>query len=230
MKTTKISNYVSVGFIFLFWIAAFQNFFANLGHISNIQLNESVIIQLAISNSLITIVFVSIFLALANERPHDIGFRSNKLPVQLLIGSSIGLILALVDHIAIGNFIKMLLPEKFDEGMRILGEFINKINIWIWLALTIFIGGFIEELQRIFIITRFERCFGMYGIVFALIVESLLQGAGHAYQGPERAIIYIFVGLIFGLVYLRKRSAIEAMACHAVYDVFGLLWFTFHLK
>ena len=69
--------------------------------------------------------------------------------------------------------------------------------------------------------TRFERCFGTVGIVIALVMESLLQGAGHAYQGPERAFIYIFVGLAFGMVYLHKRSAAEAMACHALYDVLG---------
>ncbi len=88
------------------------------------------------------------------------------------------------------------------------------------LLAAVFMGGFIEELQRLFIITRFERCFGTIDIVGALVMESLLQGAGHAYQGPERAFIYIFIGLAFGLVYLRKRSAAEAMACHAVYDVF----------
>lgn len=45
----------------------------------------------------------------------------------------------------------------------------------------------------------------------------------------QRSFIYISVGLAFGLVYLRKRPAVEAMACHAVYDVFGLLWFNYQL-
>jgi len=37
--------------------------------------------------------------------------------------------------------------------------------------------------------------------------------------------IYIFIELALGSVYLRKRSAAEAMPCHAVYNVFGLPWF-----
>lgn len=230
MKTTRVSNYVAVGIILLFWLSAFSNYFANLGHAPKIDLNPPLLLQLALTNTIVTLAFVALFLLLGKERPRDIGFRREQLLRQLLIGSSFGLALALVDHLAIGNLMKALLPETFNEGMRMLAEFMGKINIVVWFLAAVFMGGVIEELQRLFIITRFERCFGTVGIVIALVMESLLQGAGHAYQGPERSFIYIFVGLAFGLVYLRKRSAVEAMACHAVYDVFGLLWFNYLLR
>lgn len=230
MKTTRFSNYVAVGLILLFWFSAFSNYFANLEHVPNIDLNPSLLLQLAFSNTMITLAFVSIFMLLGRERPRDIGFRGEQLMRQLLIGSGFGLLLALFDHLAIGNIMRAMNPESFNEGMKLLAEFMGTINIVVWVFASIFMGGFIEELQRLFIITRFERCFGTIGIVIALMIESLLQGAGHAYQGSERAVIYIFVGLSFGLVYLRKRSAVEAMACHAVYDVFGLFWFNYHLS
>lgn len=229
MKSTRVSNYFAVGLILLFWFSAFSNYFANLGHVPKIDLNPPLLLQLALTNTIVTLAFVGLFLLLGKERPRDIGFRGEQLWRQLLIGSSFGLALALVDHLAIGNLMKALVPETFNEGMRMLAEFMGKINIVVWFLAAVFMGGFIEELQRLFIITRFERCFGTVGIVIALAMESLLQGAGHAYQGPERSFIYIFVGLAFGLVYLRKRSAVEAMACHAVYDVFGLFWFNYLL-
>ena len=188
-------------------------------------MNPPLLLQLALTNTIVTLAFVGLFLLLGKERPRDIGFRAEQFRRRFLIGSSFGLALALVDHLALGNLMKALLPETFNEGTRILAAFMGKINIVVWFLAAVFMGGFIEELQRLFIITRFERCFGTAGIVIALVMESLLQGAGHAYQGPERSFIYIFVGLAFGLVYLRKRSAVEAMACHAVYDVFGLLSF-----
>jgi membrane protease YdiL (CAAX protease family) len=230
IKTTRASNYIAVGLILLFWLSAFSNYFANLGHAPKIDLNPSLLLQLALSNTFVTIAFVIVFMLLGREQPRDIGFRSEQLVRQLVIGSGFGLALALVDHLAIGSILKAMRPDVFDEGIRLLKEFMGKINIVIWFLAAVFMGGFIEELQRLFIITRFERCFGTVGIVVALVMESLLQGAGHAYQGPERSFIYIFIGLAFGLVYLRKRSATEAMACHAVYDVFGLLWFTYHLR
>ncbi len=229
MKSTRYSNYVAVGFIVLFWFSAFSNYFANLGHVPKIDLNPSMLIQLALSNTMVTLAFVSIFLVLAKERPRDIGFRGENFMRQLLIGSGFGLGLALIDNLVIGNIVKAMNPVAFDEGMKLLSEFMAKINILVWIGVTILMGGFIEELQRIFILTRFERCFGTVGIVIALVMESLLQGAGHAYQGSERVFIYIFIGCAFGLVYLRKRSAVEAMTCHAVYDVFGLLWFNYLL-
>jgi membrane protease YdiL (CAAX protease family) len=230
MKSTRASNYVAVGLILLFWFSAFSTYFANLGHVPKIDLNPSLLLQLALSNTFVTIAFVVVFMLLGKEQPRDIGFRSERFWGQLLIGSAFGLGLALVDHLAVGNLMKTLAPETFNEGMRMLAEFMGKINIVVWILAALFMGGFIEELQRLFIITRFERCFGTVGIVLALVMESLLQGAGHAYQGPERSFIYIFVGLAFGLVYLRKRSAVEAMACHAVYDVFGLLWFSYQIR
>jgi len=55
--------------------------------------------------------------------------------------------------------------------MRLLSEFMARIDTLLWLALSIFIGGLIEELQRLFIITRFERCFGKVGIVIALVMR-----------------------------------------------------------
>jgi len=230
MRTTRVSNYVAVGLILLFWFSAFSNYVANLGHAPKIDLNPPLLLQLALTNTIVTLAFVGLFLLLGKERPRDIGFRGEQFWRQLLIGSSFGLALALVDHLAIGNLMKALLPETFNEGMRMLAEFMGKINIVVWFLAAVFMGGFIEELQRLFIITRFERCFGTVGIVIALVMESLLQGAGHAYQGPERSFIYIFIGLAFGLVYLRKRSAVEAMACHAVYDLFGLFWFNYLLR
>ncbi|MCG3156417.1 MAG: hypothetical protein DKINENOH_03041 [bacterium] len=229
MKSTRVSDYVAVVVILLFWFSAFSTYFANLGRTPNIDLNPGLLLRLALANTITTLAFVVLFMLLGKERPRDIGFRSERLWRQLLIGSSFGLALALLDHIALGNLMKVLLPDKFEEGMRLLAEFMGKINIMVWFFASVFMGGFIEELQRLFIITRFERCFGMAGVVIALVMASLLQGAGHAYQGPERSFIYIFVGLAFGLVYLRKRSAAEAMACHAVYDVFGLLWFNYQL-
>jgi len=36
MKSTRVSNYVAVGLIPLFWFSAFRNYFANRGHIPKV--------------------------------------------------------------------------------------------------------------------------------------------------------------------------------------------------
>ena len=33
IKTTRVSNYIAVGLILLFWIFAFSNYFANRGQV-----------------------------------------------------------------------------------------------------------------------------------------------------------------------------------------------------
>jgi hypothetical protein len=102
IKTTRVSNYVAIGLILLFWFSAFSNYFANLGHIPKIDLNPSLLIQLALSNTFVTIVFVVVFMLLGKEQPRDIGFRHERLGQQLLIGTGFDLTLALFEFFAIG--------------------------------------------------------------------------------------------------------------------------------
>lgn len=48
-------------------------------------------------------------------------------------------------------------------------------------------------------------------------------GFGHLYQGLGSAISTAVSGLVFSLVYLRRRSALEPIAAHAFSDVLAML-------
>ncbi|MFZ4620864.1 MAG: CPBP family intramembrane glutamic endopeptidase [Bacteroidota bacterium] len=47
----------------------------------------------------------------------------------------------------------------------------------------------------------------------------MVFGIGHAYQGNSAIVGTAVIGLLNGLVYLRKRNAVEAIAVHAVFDI-----------
>jgi hypothetical protein len=70
--------------------------------------------------------------------------------------------------------------------------------------------------------TRFEKLSGRSGLVFALILGSLVFGLGHTYQGLDAVLANAIQGLLFALVYLRKRAAWEPVVAHAVYDLIGI--------
>jgi len=91
-----------------------------------------------------------------------------------------------------------------------------------WIFIAIFKGGFAEELWRIFTLTRFEKCCGKSGLLLALIFGAVIFGVGHLYQGVGGVISVAIVGLLYGLVYLRRRRAFEAVVAHATFDLIGI--------
>jgi CAAX protease family protein len=82
-------------------------------------------------------------------------------------------------------------------------------------------GGLREELQRAFLLTRFERHLG--GPVVGLVVTSVAFGAGHAIQGWDAAVATGLLGAIWGWVYLRRRSSVAPMVSHAGFNSLEIL-------
>jgi len=77
-------------------------------------------------------------------------------------------------------------------------------------------GGVREEVQRAFILTRFERDLG--GPIVGLAVTSIAFGAGHALQGWDAALATGLLGAVWGVIYVRRRSAIAPMVSHAGFN------------
>lgn len=86
----------------------------------------------------------------------------------------------------------------------------------LFLVVVIVAGGVREELQRAFILRRFEQCLGGPG--FGLAISSVAFGALHVVQGWDAAIAIGLLGLFWGAVYLRRRSVILPMVNHAGFD------------
>jgi membrane protease YdiL (CAAX protease family) len=82
-------------------------------------------------------------------------------------------------------------------------------------------GGVREELQRAFILNRFERSLG--GGVVGVIVGSAMFGAGHAIQGTDAAVATAVLGAFWGIVYLRRRSVVAPIISHSGFDLLQLL-------
>lgn len=85
-------------------------------------------------------------------------------------------------------------------------------------------GGVKEELQRAFILRRFEQHLG--GARIGLLLYSLVFGAGHAIQGWDVGIITALLGLVWGIVFLWRRSAVASMVSHSGFNAAQILQFT----
>ena len=87
----------------------------------------------------------------------------------------------------------------------------------LFVLVAIVAGGLREELQRAFILDRFERHLG--GGVLGLVLFSIAFGAGHTLQGWDAAILTGLLGALWGAVYLARRSIVAPVVCHAGFNL-----------
>ena len=82
-------------------------------------------------------------------------------------------------------------------------------------------GGVREEIQRAFIIRRFDRYLG--GPLLGIIIYSVIFGLGHLEQGYAAAIATGSLGAAWGALYWARRSVIAPMISHAGFNLLQLL-------
>ena len=82
-------------------------------------------------------------------------------------------------------------------------------------------GGIREELQRAFLLRRFELHLG--GAAVGVIVLSIAFGLGHIVQGRDAVITTGVLGAFWAIVYLRRRSAVAPMISHAGFNSLEVL-------
>lgn len=78
-------------------------------------------------------------------------------------------------------------------------------------------GGVREEIQRGFVLRRFEDYLG--GGVAGLIVFSVMFGLGHMEQGHDVALATGVLGAFWGAVFLTRRSILGPMVGHAGFNL-----------
>lgn len=86
-----------------------------------------------------------------------------------------------------------------------------------FVVLVVVAGGLREELQRAFLLNRFERRLG--GALPGVIVTSVAFGLGHTVQGWDAAIVTGLLGAMWGIVYLQRRSVVATVTSHALFNL-----------
>jgi membrane protease YdiL (CAAX protease family) len=82
-------------------------------------------------------------------------------------------------------------------------------------------GGVREEIQRAFLLRRFERWLG--GTSVGVFITSVLFGAGHLIQGLDATIATGLLGAFWGVVYLRRKSIVGPVVSHSGFNLIQLV-------
>ena len=187
------------------------------------ELRVSYVVGLSIADAILLIGLVLLFLYSHGERPRDVILGRRALARE----AAIGLPLTLV---ALGIAVIVLLTiQRFAPSLHTVSQ--NPLqallrsprDAWLFAFVVVVAGGVREEIQRAFLLHRFDVWLG--GGTVGLLVTSVGFGAGHLLQGMDAALATGILGAFWGVVYLRRRSAVAPMVSHAGFDLIQIVQF-----
>jgi uncharacterized protein len=200
--------------------------FGALGYgpfVSQGALRVSYVVGISLADSALLVGLVLLFLYAHGERPRDVIIGRRPILGEILYG--IPLILA-----AIGIAIVVLLtiqhvaPSLHTVEKNPLQSLLTSPrDVWLFALVVLVAGGVREEIQRAFLLHRFEQWLG--GGRVGVLVTSVAFGAGHLLQGVDASIATGLLGAFWGVVYLRRRSAVAPIVSHSGFDLIQILQF-----
>jgi membrane protease YdiL (CAAX protease family) len=162
------------------------------------------------------LLLIRLFLRLSRERPADVFIGPRPVRGELIRG----LLLIPVVFLGVSGLVlalRALAPWMHTVEENPLEAFLTSPgSAAVFLVVVIVAGGVREELQRAFILHRFRHHLG--GVRLGLILFSLAFGALHVDQGVDVAIAIGVLGLVWGVIFIRRRSAVLPMVNHAGFN------------
>jgi membrane protease YdiL (CAAX protease family) len=171
---------------------------------------------LSLLDTLLVIWLIGRFLSRNREVPADVFLGHRPIAGEVLKGIA----LVPVVFVAVGALvltIRSIAPWMHTVEHNPLEDFLSTpAHAAVFLVVVVIAGGVREELQRAFILHRFEQHLG--GAAVGLAVFSVIFGLLHLTQGVDVAIAIGTLGLAWGLFYVRRRSAVLPMTNHASFN------------
>jgi CAAX protease family protein len=190
---------------------------------ANGQLQLGYVAVLSFVDAVVLVGLILLFLYSHGESPREVLFGNRRIADEIAYGLPLTLI-ALSVGIGVLLSIRFLLPWLHTVELNPLEGLLSSRRDALWFGLVVVVaGGVREEIQRAFLLHRFEVWLG--GSTVGIIVTSVAFGAGHVLQGYDAAIVTGLLGAIWAVVYVRRRSAVAPMVSHAAFDLLQIAQF-----
>lgn len=168
-------------------------------------------------DSVLLIGLVFLFLGSRGESPRALLLGRRPAGHEAALGAMLIPIIFLFVALLIGG-IRLIAPWLHTVPENPLGTLLDTPFEAVIFALVVIIaGGLREEIQRAFILHRFEQSLG--GARLGLVLFSLMFGLGHLEQGADVAIGTAALGLLWGVLYLARRSIVAPAVSHAGFNL-----------
>jgi len=205
--------------------AALAATFAALGYepYASGQLRLGFVAVLSLLDAFLLVGLMIFFLHAHGERPRDVFLGHRPVSPEARFGLPL-VFLALALGFGILATIQRFAPSLHTVITNPLeGLMRTPRDAWVFTFVVIVAGGVREELQRAFLLHRFELSLG--GATFGLVVTSVAFGIGHLLQGVDAAITTGTLGAFWGIVYLRRRSVVAPMMSHSGFNLVQTIQF-----
>ena len=193
------------------------------GPLSGGQLSLTYVVLVSLADTVLLLGLIAMFLSIHGERPRDLLLGQRAIAAEARAGVPLALV-ALVLGVGVLLAVQQLAPWLHDVADNPLKNLIQTPrDAAIFAIVVVIAGGVREEVQRAFLLRRFERWLGGAGV--GLVVTSLSFGIGHLIQGFDAAIATGILGAFWGVVYVRRRSVIAPVVSHSGFNLLQLTQF-----
>jgi membrane protease YdiL (CAAX protease family) len=185
------------------------------------RLSIAFVVLLALLDSVLVVGLVLLFLWSHGERarPVLLGYRPPgrevAIGVALIVPAFIVVTIVLSIVLLVAPWLRNVPRNPLEDLLTSSGHRL------LFGAVVIVAGGLREEVQRAFILHRFEQRLG--GAYLGLILFSVVFGLGHLDQGRDVAIATGTLGAVWGSIYLWRRSIVAPAVSHAGFNVLEIL-------
>ncbi len=195
--------------------------------VSRVMESSTVLFAVLMSKATVTLLLVLLLLRFKGETLRTIGWRARPLQGESWRGllfvpvlfATMGLVAVLFEYFG---------PQYVTRENPLLVMLDRPSDVLLFLLSSFYVGGLQEEVQRAFILDRFRQHLG--GPVVGLVLWSIAFGLGHAVQGIDNMVKAGILGLLFGLLYLRRGDLTSPIVAHAVFNSVTVLVFWFALR
>ncbi len=185
------------------------------------RLSLAYISILSIVDSVVLIGLIVMLLRMHGESPGEIFLGAGRIRTEAAYGAFLTPAIFLLAFGSL-SLIQLYAPWLRTVPENPLADLLSSPgSAAIFIVVAIVAGGLREELQRAFILTRFERHLG--GPVVGTVVFSAAFGLGHLLQGWDTVIVTALLGGAWSIVYLRRRSVVAPVVSHATFNVSQIL-------
>lgn len=187
------------------------------------HLSTTYVFVLSLTDAIVLVGLVVWFLRLHGERPGLVLLgHPPRLREGLLGLLQIPLLFFLVVVVMVS--VRSLAPWMHNVAKNPMEGLIQSpLDAAVFILVAVVGGGVREEVQRAFILHRFDQRLG--GGWLGLVLFSLVFGVGHLIQGRDVALTTAILGFFWGAIYLRRRSIASTVVSHSGFNAMEILRF-----
>ena len=168
-------------------------------------------------DSVLLISLVFFFLRSRDESPRAVMLGARPVQGEATLGAALIPVVFIFVALVVGG-LRFIAPWLQTVPQNPLGALLDTPSEAIIFGFIVVIaGGLREEIQRAFILHRFEQSLG--GAKLGLALFSIMFGLGHIEQGADVAITTAALGLFWGILYLARRSIVASSISHAGFNL-----------